>query len=179
MLRRRSNTLISVRRETQHNAGRSTTGADGEVALTSPTRARLAQRAHQTRATWTALPVRWVFIPKVDGRQRPLGIPVILDRCIRGGPRTRWSRSGKPGSSPDHMGSGRAAAVRTRSRPFYWTLNGKHTKRQWILDADLKAVAGRLVRDGRRLRLRIATRWPWAIQLTTAFTRLQVLPKRT
>ena len=23
---------------------------------------------------------------------------------------------------------------------IYWTLNGKHTKRQWILDADLKAA---------------------------------------
>ena len=39
----------------------------------------------------------------------------------------------------------------------------------------LFAVAGRLVRGGRRLRLRIATGWPWANELTAAITRLQTL----
>jgi hypothetical protein len=33
--------------------------------------------------------------------------------------------------------------------------------------------AGRLVRGGRRLRLRLAASWPWASQITTAITRLQ------
>jgi hypothetical protein len=39
----------------------------------------------------------------------------------------------------------------------------------------LFAAAGRLVRGGRRMRLRIAATWPWAAQLTTAITRLQAL----
>jgi hypothetical protein len=38
------------------------------------------------------------------------------------------------------------------------------------------SVAGRLVRGGRRLRLRLAERWPWADEITTAVTRLQTLP---
>ena len=38
------------------------------------------------------------------------------------------------------------------------------------------AVAGRLVRGGRRLRLRLAERWPWAVDITAAVTRLQALP---
>jgi hypothetical protein len=33
--------------------------------------------------------------------------------------------------------------------------------------------AGRIVRGGRRLRLRLAASWPWASQITTAITRLQ------
>jgi hypothetical protein len=37
------------------------------------------------------------------------------------------------------------------------------------------AVAGGLVRGGRRLRLRLAATWPWATQITTAITRLQAL----
>ncbi|SDL63071.1 Transposase DDE domain group 1 [Nonomuraea jiangxiensis] len=43
----------------------------------------------------------------------------------------------------------------------------------------LLAVAGRLVHGGRRLRLRIPTRWPWASQLITALTRLHALPAPT
>ena len=37
----------------------------------------------------------------------------------------------------------------------------------------LFSAAGRLVRGGRRIRLRLAATWPWTGQLTTAITRLQ------
>ena len=40
----------------------------------------------------------------------------------------------------------------------------------------LFSAAGRLVRGGRRLRLRLAQRWPWAGLITEAVTRLQALP---
>jgi len=40
----------------------------------------------------------------------------------------------------------------------------------------LFSVAGRLVRGGRRLRLRLAERWPWAGDITAAIARLQALP---
>ncbi|GGK45095.1 hypothetical protein Ppa06_00750 [Planomonospora parontospora subsp. parontospora] len=43
----------------------------------------------------------------------------------------------------------------------------------------LLAVAGRLVRGGRRVRLRLAARWPWADQIATAVARLQALPAPT
>jgi hypothetical protein len=38
------------------------------------------------------------------------------------------------------------------------------------------AVAGRLVRGGRRLRLRLAEHWPWTPDITAAVTRLQAIP---
>jgi hypothetical protein len=53
------------------------------------------------------------------------------------------------------------------------------TARRWEprrLRLRLLAVAGRLVRGGRRLRLRLAGRWPWAHQVTAAIARLQALP---
>jgi hypothetical protein len=37
----------------------------------------------------------------------------------------------------------------------------------------LFSAAGRLVRSGRQLRLRLAATWPWATQITAAITRLQ------
>jgi hypothetical protein len=39
----------------------------------------------------------------------------------------------------------------------------------------LFAVAGRIVRGGRRLRLRLAGKWPWATQTTAALSRLHAL----
>ena len=39
----------------------------------------------------------------------------------------------------------------------------------------LFSAAGRIVRGGRRLRLRLAASWPWASEITAAITRLQAL----
>jgi Transposase DDE domain group 1 len=39
----------------------------------------------------------------------------------------------------------------------------------------LFSAAGRIVRGGRHLRVRIAATWPWATQITAAITRLQAL----
>jgi RNA-directed DNA polymerase len=52
MLNSWSNVLVSVRQATQRNAGRSTAGVDGEVALTSSARMKLAVQVHSQRKTW-------------------------------------------------------------------------------------------------------------------------------
>jgi RNA-directed DNA polymerase len=83
MLRSRANTLVSVRRVTERNAGRLTAGVDGVVVLTPEAKAKLVSRVHQMTKPFKAMPVRRVYIPKrgSSGKRRPLGIPVILDRC--------------------------------------------------------------------------------------------------
>ena len=53
------------------------------------------------------------------------------------------------------------------------------TPRRWEpkrLRLRLFSCAGRIVKGGRRLRLRLASTWPWAGLITTAITRLQALP---
>ena len=77
MLNSWSNTLVCVRQATQRNAGRGTAGIDGEVALTSPARMKLAVQVHSQRDSWQPQPVRRVYIPKAGNRTklRPLGIP--------------------------------------------------------------------------------------------------------
>jgi retron-type reverse transcriptase len=62
LLRSHSNTLVSVERVTEINAGRKTAGVDGEVALTVQDRAGLIARATREARSWRPLPVKRVYI---------------------------------------------------------------------------------------------------------------------
>jgi RNA-directed DNA polymerase len=107
MLRSRSNTLVSVRRVTERNAGRLTAGVDGEVVITPKARMDLANRIDRSTKLFVALPVRRVFIPKAGGKRRPLGIPE--DRLIHTACRDRASpRRGTPAPLPAHQPTGLA-----------------------------------------------------------------------
>jgi RNA-directed DNA polymerase len=77
MLRSRANTLVSVRRVTEVNAGRQTAGVDGKVVLLPRAKAELVSWVQQRRTSWTPMPVKRVHIPKPGGKQRPLGIPTV------------------------------------------------------------------------------------------------------
>jgi len=74
MLRSRSNALVSVRQVTERNAGRPTPGVDGRIVLSASDKECLV--AAIQRPLRQARPVRRVFIPKANGKLRPLGIPV-------------------------------------------------------------------------------------------------------
>jgi RNA-directed DNA polymerase len=103
MLRSRSNALLSVRRVAEVNAGRLTAGIDGVTAALASQKAELADWVQADSTPWTAQPVRRVFIPKANGKQRPLGIPVMADRALRLSWSMPWNQSGRRGSSRGRM----------------------------------------------------------------------------
>jgi RNA-directed DNA polymerase len=118
MLRSRSNTLVSVRRVTELNAGRRTAGVDGKAALTAPDRLGLADRLQQARP-WAVRPVRRVYIPKASGKQRPLGIPVIADRVqqarVANALEPEWEARFEPRSYGFRPGRGCHDAIEVRA----------------------------------------------------------------
>lgn len=135
-----SNTLLSVRQVTQRNAGRRTAGIDGETALSGETRADVAVRVHRSRTSWEPVPVRRVYIPKANGKRRPLGIPVVMDRChqarVRNALEPEWEARFEPRSYGFRPGRSCADAIGS----LYLTLKGPRAQRVWILDADLSAA---------------------------------------
>jgi RNA-directed DNA polymerase len=149
MMRSRANTLYSVRRVTERNAGRLTAGVDGEVVLTPEAKARLADRVHQQAEPFKALPVRRVYIPKAGSRtkRRPLRIPVIADRChqarVVSALEPEWEARFEPRSYGFRPGRGCHDAIQA----VFEVVKGRSPKRLWALDADLAQAFDMLAHD--------------------------------
>ncbi len=139
LLRSWSNALVSVRQVTQRNAGRHTAGIDGVVVLDSAARMAMAREVLRTMSSWEPLPVRRVYVPKANGKQRPLGIPVIMDRAhqarVKNALEPEWEARFEPRSYGFRPGRG----CQDAGSALFWTLKGK-SRRVWILDADLTAA---------------------------------------
>jgi RNA-directed DNA polymerase len=146
MLRSYANALLSVRRVTERNAGRLTAGIDGEVVLTPEAKTELVDRVTHSREPFKALPVRRVFIPKSGGKQRPLGIPTILDRVhqarVVNALEPEWEARFEPKSYGFRPGRGCHDAIQA-----IYQVAKQNPRRLWVLDADLAGAFDRIGHD--------------------------------
>ena len=138
MLKSYSNRLVSVRRVTQVNAGKKTPGMDGMVVKSPAARGKLVDALGQYTA-WKAKPARRVYIPKANKKLRPLGMPVVIDRClqamIKNALEPAWEakfEGSSYGFRPGRSAHDAIGKIYLLARP--------NKKKKWILDADIKGA---------------------------------------
>src|SRR5262249_38059824 len=124
-------------------------GSHGACVLTLEAKAEVAVRAHRSRSSWRPVAVRRVYIPKASNRAklRPLGIPVIMDRChqqrVRHALEPEWEARFEPRSYGFRPGRGCQDAIAA----IYNVCKGPRASRVWALDADLAAAFDRIDQD--------------------------------
>lgn len=138
MLRSRANRLVSVRRVAQLNTGKNTPGVDKVLLKTPAARGRMVDHLGHYYL-WTAKPARRVYIPKANGKQRPLGIPVMIDRCIQAMVKNAlepsWEARFEGCSYGFRPGRGCHDAIEKIYR-----LARPNKRKKWVLDADIKGA---------------------------------------
>src|SRR5215831_4940846 len=145
MLRSYSNRLVSVRRVTQTNAGKETPGVDKVVVKTPEERGKLVDDL-ATVQPWKAKPTRRVYIPKANGKLRPLGIPVVKDRCLQAKVKNALEPSGVARFEGSSYGFRPGRDCHDAIEKIYG-LACPHRKKKWVLDADIKGAFDNISHD--------------------------------
>lgn len=140
MLRGYSNRLVSTRRVTQVNQGKNTPGIDGKVADTPERRGKLVDELRDYRP-WQASPVKRTYIPKANGKVRPLGIPTIKDRVLQAMVKNALEPRFETEFETNSYGFRPGRCTQDAMEEIHAALNESAVGRnQYILDADIKGA---------------------------------------
>lgn len=125
--------LIAVYTVTTLNKGRKTPGIDKQLILTKTEKLDLALHLF---LNGKAEPIRRVWIPKPNGKQRPLGIPTIRDRakqCLcKLALEPYWEAKFEPNSYGFRPGRSAQDAIEAIFSQLH------HNVDKWVFDADIQ-----------------------------------------
>jgi retron-type reverse transcriptase len=137
--------LLAVRTVSQRNRGRKTPGVDGVASISDDDREKLVQNGLSLK-DYRCSPVRRVFIPKANGKMRPLGIPTMKDRAmqclVKLALEPEWEAVFEPNSfgfRPGRSVHDGAVAVKHGLGAEGAGRKGQQARCRWVLDADIKS----------------------------------------
>ena len=135
MLKCRANRETSIRKVTQVNTGRETPGVDKVTVKTPEARTKLMAEL-STYQPWKAQPVKRVYIPKTNGKRRPLGIPTILDRCMQAVVKNALEPEWEAKFEPCSYGFRPGRSCHDAIERIYNNVT-PNKRRHWVVDADI------------------------------------------
>ena len=132
--------LLAVRRVVR-NTGRHTAGVDGVIWRTSLQRLNAA-RSLQRRG-YRPRPLRRLYIPKKNGKQRPLGIPAMSDRAMQALHLLALEPTAEMRLDANAYGFRPKRSTADAIEQCFKVLCRKHSA-QWVLEGDIKACFDRI-----------------------------------
>ncbi|MDK3024436.1 group II intron reverse transcriptase/maturase [Cupriavidus taiwanensis] len=133
----------AVKRVTE-NQGKRTAGVDREL-WDSP-EVRWEAIGRLKRRGYRPLPLRRVFIPKANGKERPLGIPSMLDRAMQALHLLALEPVSEGTSDPNSYGFRINRSTADAMSQLFVNLSRGHSA-QWILEADIKGCFDHISHD--------------------------------
>jgi RNA-directed DNA polymerase len=134
---------LAVKRVTE-NQGRKTPGVDGECWDTPKEKWEAISRLK--RQGYKPKPLRRVYIPKANGKSRPLGIPVMLDRAMQ----ALYLLALEPVSetTADRNSYGfRPQRSTTDAIEQCFVVLGRKSSAEWVLEGDIKGCFDHISHD--------------------------------
>ena len=138
ILRSYSNLVISVRKVTQINQGKKTAGIDKHLALNKEERTKLIKYLSKHRNMWKPLPTKRITIPKKNGKERPLGIPTIIDRCLQNVHKNALEPQWEAKFEGSSYGFRPGRSAHDAMSKIFYPIKGERIKKLWIVEGDIK-----------------------------------------